>query len=514
MKRLQVALKVFKFLFSRGFITFIGCVIQVAALCLILLYAHDWFALFQAVCITFAVIAFFEINNKKQQPEYKLSWTVLLFIFPILGLILYAFYYDPQLKRKKTRLMEKQYVEGVIYLPKTEIKEKENFSESFGISESLYRQMGFTGDFNNRATYLGSGEEFFLELKKELEKAENFIFMQFFIISPGKMWDEIHEILKRKVAAGVEVRVMYDDVGSLKMPISFAKKLIKDGIKCIKFNPMGPRAIGRYDNRDHRKIVIIDGKVAFTGGANIADEYINAIERFGKWKDSSIKIEGSEVKVFTFNFLLMFDALGKFKNPTTEFEQYLNIDAAKFTDEGYIQPFVDGPRPFYKDNISEENYINLISGAKNRLYITTPYLIPNYSILYALKLAVSRGVDVRIVTPHIPDKKAVFLITRSHYEFLCKSGVKVYEYTPGFIHSKQILSDDTAFIGTVNCDFRSFVHHFECGVNLYGTPCIKDIERDFENVFGESDIVDYKKINRNIFTKLITSIMNIFSPLL
>jgi len=526
MTSLKIAVKAVYFLFSRGFIPFIALAVQVVSVVLMLVYAIEWFMLFQIISTFLGLVIFFRINNRKEHAEFKLPWTIVLLLFPILGSIVYFFYYNPKMNNKTSRYMTGLFYRGIkkvegVPMPTGDPDGK--YENSYGISQSLFKETSFYGAYGNRVTYFGTGEEFFMDLKERLKEAKEFIFMQFFIITPSAMWNEIEEILLEKVKAGVEVRVMYDDVGSLRTPGAFRKRLNKLGISCIKFNPLTLFNFGRYDNRDHRKIVIIDGKTGYTGGSNIADEYINLKPRFGRWKDSTVRIEGSTVKVLTFNFLLMNDVMRRIDpdyrkssgyGKTSDYKKYLCVDTETFDDGGYVQPFVDGPRPFYEDNIAENNFLNLINSAKKRLYIATPYLIPDFSLLSALTLAASRGVDVRVVTPHIPDKKMIFRVTRSHYKYLHDGGVKIYEFTPGFIHSKQWLSDDNAFIGTVNFDYRSLVHHFECGVNLYDTPCIKDIEKDFEEIFAVSERIDPSKLKQNIFSKIITSVVNLFSPML
>ncbi len=337
--------------------------------------------------------------------------------------------------------------------------------------------------------------------------------MEYFIIDHGRMWDGIHEILKQKAAAGVEVRVMYDDIGCAGLlPGSYYKKLKKEGIDCVKFNPFRPVVSGIHNNRDHRKITVIDGKVGYTGGVNLADEYINEISRFGHWKDTALKIQGSAVSNLTVLFLQLFDAMRK---SFSDFEKYLGTDCESFDEEGYIHPFGDGPKPFYSELVGSNNFINIINSAEKYVWISTPYLIPDYNLLSALRSASYRGVDVRIITPGIPDKKIIFNMTRSNYKYLLQAGVKIYEYSPGFIHAKEMLADGvTAFVGTVNLDYRSLVHHYECGAVLYKTPCISEIEEGFEETLQASREITDDNFKMNFFASLLNGILNLFSPML
>ena len=411
--------------------------------------------------------------------------------------------------------MECLFYEGKKYLREEDIcdlKRVDDLSNYKGVSNYLKKVNQTSGSWDEETAFFKTGEEYLIDLKQNLMKAKKYIFLQFFIIRPGVMWDEISSILFDKVSEGVEVRVMYDYVGSFGNPFRFCKKLNDKGIKCIKFNKLGPSISSRYNNRDHRKIVVIDGEIAYTGGINLSDEYINVKSRFGVWKDTAVRINGECSKVFAFNFLMLYDLSLKTKS---DYKKFLDIENKKYNGKGYVQPFVDGPKPFYKEHISETNFHNLISSAKRKIYITTPYLITDFSMLSALKNASLRGIDVRIITPHIPDKKLVFALTRSNYKFLMDAGVKIYEFTPGFIHSKQMLIDgETAFVGTVNLDYRSMVHHFECGVNLYKTDCIKDIEKDFEDLFAISEVAKIPRQSKNFISRLIMAILNIFSPML
>ena len=371
-------------------------------------------------------------------------------------------------------------------------EEKQRFSRELGGAVGAFTYInnvtGLGEHSNNRVTYYKSGEEFFPALLEGLKQAKEFIFIEFFIIEEGKMWSAVTDILKQKAQEGVVVRIIYDDLGcSGKLPANLKKQMKQYHIHTYKFHPFRPVLSGVYNNRDHRKIVIIDHQMAFTGGINLADEYGNYITRFGYWKDTMVKIEGSAINNLLVTFLQNYDLC---KNVISRFDMYLNYDYPKFEDEGYVMPFGDGPGGIDDALIGEQNYINILNYAKKKVYISTPYLIPTYSLLDAIRNASLRGVEVNLILPGIPDKKLVYLIAKSHLPFLLEAGVNVYFYTPGFNHMKSALADDElAFVGTINFDFRSLVHHFECGTLLYKNPCIQDIKADFEEMVAASEPV-------------------------
>lgn len=353
----------------------------------------------------------------------------------------------------------------------------------------------------------------------ELKKAEKYIFLEYFILSEGYMWDALFEVLREKAAAGVDVRLIYDDVGCfLRLPKNFAKELSKHKIKAVAFNAIHPMLTTKQNNRDHRKITVIDGKVAFTGGINIADEYINHIERFGHWKDAGIKIEGAAVWSFVLFFLQMWfyctkereDDLSRFY-PDNLLQS--RSELSECNTDGLVQPYADSPAD--KENVGEHVYLEVIGSSKKYLYITTPYLIIDDTMLSALKLAAKSGVDVVIITPHIWDKRLVHFTTQSYYRELIEAGVKIFEYTPGFIHSKIFVSDDSvATVGTTNMDFRSLYLHFECGAVIYDKNTIADIKDDFLETLKESQQISIEQCKKSFPVRLIQNIVRLFAPLM
>ena len=334
--------------------------------------------------------------------------------------------------------------------------------------------------------------------------------MQYFIIHEGKFWNEILDILKQKVKEGVDVRVVYDDMGCIvTLPSKYYETLKKEGIKACSFNRFIPILTAKLNNRDHRKITIIDGKVAFTGGINLADEYINEIVRFGHWKDNGILIKGAAVWNFVVIFLSLWDSINNKNENYNDFKP-LNFNVKG---QGFVQPYDD--TPLDDERVGQTIYLNLINKAKKYIYITTPYLIIDDELENALCVAAKSGIDVRIITPGIPDKKIINEVTKAYYNNLIENNVKIYEYSKGFIHAKTFLVDDEiATIGTVNLDYRSLYLHFECGVLMYGTECIEDIKKDLKEVLSISKQILISDTKVGLFTSLKRAILRLFAPLM
>lgn len=504
-------MKIFKLLFSKIFPVLLLFIIQLA-LIFVAVITLEIFPWFQLVSVIVALLVMMQIVNKKECPEFKLPWLLLLIVLPFFAIMTYLLFANPKISRRDYDRLLGVYAETSKFINKTDVPE--NLPDGIKGVESYLKAAAFShGYTDSRVTYFKSGEEFFADLVAELEKAEKYIFMEYFIVSRGKMWDEIHEILLKKVGEGVEVRLMYDDIGTVgKLKSEYYRKLRKEGINCYKFNSFRPVISGVHNNRDHRKITVIDGKTGFTGGVNIGDEYINEESPFGHWKDTAIKIEGSAVNNLLAMFLQLFDMNAKTQS---DYEKYSVENHEKFDNCGYVHPFGDGPKPFYSEQVGENNYINLINAAKDYCYITTPYLILDYNLTTALRNAAMRGVSVKIITPHIPDKKIIFNMTRSNYPRLLEAGVKIYEYTPGFIHAKMLVADDEyAFVGTINLDYRSLVHHYECGAVMYGTPCISDVKEDILDVVRDSQEVNLYNFKMGKLASLTNALLNVFSPML
>lgn len=509
-------MKLLKLIFSKFFVIALLFLLQVG-----LILAGTYFIVerYLAVQIFFgflAVIAFLTLANKKESPEFKIPWIVLIFLLPFFGISIYVIFSRPRATKKQTErltLIATSTLKRSNALAANSADMEEFLGKRAGIEQYLYRTSYTSGHLNSDVRYLPSGEDFFASLLLDLKSAKKFIFMEFFIIDYGKMWDAIHSLLIDKVEEGVEVRLIYDDIGATgKLKNNFCKKLRAEGINCVKFNPFRPVISGVFNNRDHRKIAVIDGDIGFTGGANIADEYINEISPYGHWKDTAVRIEGAAVTNLCAMFLQAFDMNAK---QFSDYGQYLEVEHKTFGNGGYCHPFGDGPKPYYAEQVGENNYLNMINAAVDFVYISTPYLIIDHNIATALRNAAFRGVDVRIITPHIPDKKIIFSMTRSNYPYLMQAGVKIYEYTPGFIHAKMLVADgELAFVGTINLDYRSLVHHYECGAVIYKSPCVADITEDFEELFKVSEKIDPETFKIGKLSSIANSVLNLFSPML
>lgn len=452
--------------------------------------------------------------NRDEAPEFKLPWLIILCFLPVVGAFVYMLLSSNSTSEKEYRRYQKAEQVLQPYRVQTEaINElKELNADAWGQANYLYSVAGMPCHSHTKMTYYPIGEEFHKALLADLETAEQFIFMEYFIVQEGIMWDSIHGILKRKAAQGVKVYFLYDDFGCMTiLPEHYYEQLESEGIHCIPFNKFTPVLSHIHNNRDHRKITVIDGRVGYTGGINLADEYVNAIVKHGHWKDTAVRLEGKAVKNLIVLFLINWNSQSKEPIDCTE---YMGISQPEADAEGFVIPFGDGPEPCYQDSIGENVYLNMINAAKDYLYITTPYLICDHELLDALRLAAKKGVDVRIITPHIPDKWPVHLMTRSNYGILIKDGVKIFEYTPGFIHAKSFVCDDQfAVCGTINLDYRSLVHHFECGAWMYRTSCIEDMKKDFLKTAMLSELITEEKGVLRGWKKMLAEVMKVFSPM-
>lgn len=454
---------------------------------------------------------------KKESYAYKISWLLFMLFFPITGLLAYFLWGSNKIGKKKAILMQSIRLKTNYLLENNDDVLNELKSHDF-YTYSLAKYIKNTTRYpiykNQKIKYFKLGEEFFDELKQDIKEAKEYIFMEFFIVSKGKLLDEISEILIKKANEGIKIELIVDTLGSLfRFPKSIRKKLENSGIKIFMFNPLSIILNSFINNRDHRKIIVIDGKKAYTGGVNLADEYANIIEKYGHWKDVGIKVEGKVCK----NYLMMY--LRNKEQLTGEkicYDDYFEkIDKIKEQKgNGLIMAFPDGPDN--KKNPIENSYIKLVNMAKEYVYISTPYFVISEQLMNALTNAALSGVNIKIIMPHIPDKKFVQLVTRSNYETLLKSGIEVYEYKPGFIHAKTILVDDKmSIVGTSNFDYRSFHLNFEC-VNLsYQTGVEKKIKDDFETTLQKCIKIDLNKwLKRSKIEKLKETILSAFSPML
>lgn len=503
-----------KLLSSRFFLSAIVILLEFVQLLAVFILLTKFSCIITILGYIFYVGVFIYIINKYESPEFKLPWTIILLLFFVVGAYIYILVTSNDQDKKSIKKFKKNNEEMQPYLNHDNtLKElKEENLDAYLQANYLKETTNLPIHKNTKVTYYSLGEYFHKDLLIELNKAKKFIFMEYFIIEEGKMWNPILDILREKVKNGVEVYLMYDDVGCMTtLDENYYEILQKEGINCIPMNKFKPVLARFHNNRDHRKITVIDGIVGFTGGVNIADEYINEKEKHGHWKDTAIKLEGSAVKNLTALFLSTWNTQNK---KTIEPSKYLDIKIPKQEEKGIIIPYGDGPDIYYKDKIGKYVYINMLNQAKKYVYITTPYLICDYELLNAISTCAKKGVDVRIITPHIPDKKTVFWMTQSNYEELINNGVKIYEYTPGFIHAKSFISDDLyATCGTINLDYRSLVHHYECGAWMYNTNCIKDMKKDFIETQSKSKKITKKDSKLKGIKKLVAEVMKVFSPL-
>ncbi len=469
----------------RIIISAILVVLQFAVLFGVLFKFYDYYFVLYVLQQIAAAILVIYIVNKRGNQSYKLMWIIFILAFPIFGISVYLLWGGgrvlPHLK-KKMRECESHYFP---YLKNSnEVLNQLKISDSSHYRQANYlnKELDMPLYKNTSVEYLSPGEKFLPRFLEELEKAEKYIFLEFFIVAEGEMWEAVYEILKRKAKQGVDIRLLFDDFGSIKRQHKgFISKLKANGIKVAAFNRIKPTVNFFMNNRNHRKIVVIDGKVGFTGGLNLADEYINSFKRFGYWLDCAAIIKGEAVT----SFLAMFCSMWEFTTgEKTEIEPL--ICETPVEAKGFVFPYCDDPLDYV--NTAEGLYLRIINNAEKYVYITSPYLIIDDTMITALKIAAKSGIDVKIITPHIPDKWYVHPVTQYNYLELIEKGIKIYEYIPGFIHSKLFVSDDSvATVGTVNMDYRSFVLHFECGVWMSGNETVGQIKEHFEEILKDCE---------------------------
>ena len=454
------------------------------------------------------------IVNRSMSPESKVTWLIVTFV-PVFGPLLYLMFGERRLSKKE--LKQLQELNSIAFHENNgrqlHLQLQETDKSAYGIINALLHMDSNAEVYDQTdSQFFASGEEMWQQMLEDLKRAEKFIFLEYYIVDEGLMWDSILEVLEEKAAQGVEVKMLYDDIGCMvTLPGDYTVHLRSKGIDAHKFNKVIPRMTVAYNNRDHRKILVIDGQISYTGGINLADEYINRIERFGHWKDSGIRIDGLATQAFTRLFLMNWYIN---RGEISDFDQY-HLENQTRHGSGLCIPYGSGPKPIYKMKVGKIVYQNLINQAEDFVYITTPYLIIDYDLTEDIKNAAMRGVDVRIVTPHIPDKKLIQLVTRGAYPDLLSAGVRIFEYKPGFIHSKQMIVDDRfAAVGTINLDYRSLVHHYENAILLYKTESIADIRKDFEGIFEQSQEIFSDTINPTWYQMMIKEVTQLFAPML
>ena len=510
--------KLLKKVFNRAVVCIIGILLQVAYLVMVFLTFGTLYTYSYFIFLGLGIALSLYIYNRDINPSYKLAWIFVILSFPLFGVMFYIFFGNSHSGDRLRKRMMQYSDESKVLLPQDDelmaaLHRDDPAAEKQ--AKYLYDYSGYPVYSGTSATYFPTGEEKFAAMLEKLEKAERFIFLEYFIIADGKMWGTVLDILERKVNEGVDVRLIYDDVGCLlTLPYKYNEEMERRGIKCRVFNPFRPIWSAKMNNRDHRKILVIDGHTAFTGGINLADEYINAYEKYGHWKDSAVMLRGAGVWSFTEMFLTMWSFLEKDSREDHRKFMPRPEDIRDIRGNGVVVPFTDSPLD--DEPVGENVYLNIINSAEKYVYITTPYLVIDNEMQTALVLAAKSGVDVRIITPHIPDKWFVFAVTRAHYRKLLRYGIKIYEYTPGFIHAKNWVSDDkAAVVGTINLDFRSLYLHFECAAWMYRSECIPDIKRDYLETLKQCQEITYSDcIHINIFRRIGRAILRLFAPMM
>ena len=506
---------ILRLIFSRFFIIALLLILQVAVAVMVYLQFREKLPILLNLQWIFAFVMVVFLFNSSMDSSAKLTWMLVISFLPLVGAALLLWTQANVGHRMETELVEKQISEtrGLLTQPENVIREIEHDGSG---TDDISKYLSLTGCFpvydKTQVRYFPLGEKKFEAMLEELEKAEKYIFMEYFIVEEGYMWGRILEILIRKAKAGVEVRVMYDGMCEMStLPASYFKLLEAQGIHAKAFSPIKPVISSHYNYRDHRKILVIDGKVAFNGGVNLADEYINHIERFGHWKDTAVMLKGPAARSFALMFLQMWNLRSK----PDDYGKWLSLPAhAEEEAHGYVMPYGDSPLDKYK--AGEAVYMDILNRATDYVHIMSPYLILDGELETALCFAAQRGVDVKLILPGIPDKMVAYALAKTHYPVLHSAGVKIYEYTPGFVHAKVFVSDDIkAVVGTINLDYRSLYHHFECATYLYKTDCIADIEKDFQDTLAKCREVTVDSIkNEKLSYKLAGVLAKMISPLM
>lgn len=507
-----------RIIFGRTAIVVLALLLQIYLLVVGVLLLQEYSVFWYATFTLLGFISILVIVNSDDDPSFKLAWIIPVCVIPVFGTVLYVFVrlqfgtkmiagrLRALLKETRPLLVQEEAVMGEL---------ADNVPQAAHLASYMNRYGGYPTYRNTYVKYFPLGEDKFAELVRQLESAREFIFMEYFIVEEGRMWNTILDVLQRKAQEGVEVRMMYDGMCSLMLlPYSYPKKLEAIGIRCKMFSPIKPALSTHQNNRDHRKIAIIDGVTAFTGGVNLADEYINEVVRFGHWKDTAIMLQGEAVRGFTVMFLQMWNVTERVpehyeKYVKTEFDLPGILPAG-----GFVMPY--GDSPLDTEAVGEAVYMDILYTARKYVHIMTPYLILDGEMMQALTYAAKRGIEVIIIMPHIPDKVYAYLLARSHYPQLLKAGVKIYEYTPGFVHAKVFASDDEkAVVGSINLDFRSLYLHFECAAYIYKNPVVADVEADFQATLLKCQEITLDDCRRyHPVKKLAGSVLKLFAPLM
>lgn len=508
--------KWFRTLFRRRVLITLLIVLQCAFLFYVIAAGSRVSTVLSEILWILSVLVILYVISKRDKGAYKSAWILLILTFPLFGGLFYLLFTCQSSKKRIAKEIDRLQMQAKeqYLLPGTGYAQA---AEEMGV---VFPQVRYLQDFvgfpvyqNTQTTYYPCGEQMLEGLLPELRKAKHYIFLEFFIIQEGTMWSQILDILEQKASQGVQVRVIYDDLGCfLKIPSDFPEQLHAKGIHCMKFNPFRPFLTAQQNNRDHRKIISIDGSVAFTGGINLADEYINAVQRFGYWKDSAVCLRGKAAWSLTLMFLQTWQLCTHQPEDYSAFYPWFQAPC-QLPSDGYVLPYADSPMD--AENVGEHVYLQILNQAIRYVYICTPYLIVDDSMVSALTLAAKRGVDVRIMTPHIWDKRLVHMTTRSYYRELIREGVRIYEFSQGFLHAKSFVCDDQiATVGTTNLDFRSLYLHFECGVWMWKSQSVLAVKQDFLNTLTSCEEITEQSTRCHPIVRFFQECLRIFAPLM
>ena len=509
-------MKFFRLFATRLTATIILIVIQIAAIIFVASIARSTFPFIVYIGMAASAVVFLFIIKSNKASAYKISWIIILLAFPVVAGALYLLAGNKRPTRKIAKLINEHALIARLLdedgnLP---FLNKIECGRMYSLFQYIRNQSSYHAYNNTQVKYYPIGELMFEDMLAELAKAEKFIFIEFFIIKESNMWDRLLEVMVQKASEGVDVRLIVDDLGSHRLfSRGYVSKLRSNGIKVLRFNPLVPYLQLFMNNRDHRKVIVVDGHTAFNGGINISDEYINISSPFGIWKDTGVRLYGDAVWSFTLMFIEMWDTFCKEDERINDYLAYKHQVDESVKGDGFILPY--GDTPLDNEELGENIYVDMLNQADKYVYIYSPYLIISEKMIQALQLTAKRGVDVRLITPGIADKKLIHRLARSYYSFLLEAGVKIYEYTPGFLHAKSFISDDeVAVVGTINLDYRSLYLHFECATLLFRSSAIEDIKNDFMQTLEASRQIYLNGRKTRLINELIDAILHLFSPLL
>ena len=507
--------KALKIIFSRCFVSFLIILFDLAVITVIALKLYEYSFYFLALVAVINLLTLLAVINDECNPEYKVTWIAIVLLLPGFGSLLYILFRRRRMSKKNSKRLDKITGELSEYNRYTAFSTLAGEDRAAAGKAMAILKLDPTASVyqNTLSRYYPEAERMLRDMLVDMSRARKYILLEYFIIEKGYMWEQIYKVLREKAKEGLDVRVMYDDIGCMStLGRSFDTELKKDGIRVLRFAPVYPRLNAEHNNRDHRKICVVDGIYAYTGGVNIADEYINKKERFGHWKDGGVRVTGEAAEGLLKLFLLGWDMTS---GESSDYKSLFEKCDTPTSDGGYYIPFGSGPRPVYKGQVGKRAILDIVNQATSYVYITTPYLIIDYDLSEGLRGAVSRGVDVRIITPNIPDKKMIKLLTKSSYPALTEAGVSIYEYTPGFIHEKLIVSDDKyAIVGTINMDYRSLVHHYEDAVWIYNSPTVTKAKRAFFSTLVRSKRIEGSLARLGLRARIVRNLIRLFAPLL